>query len=141
MQRVSVSLERTDDVLMIKFTQKGNFRKTSSFLKRLGNGDYYQGLDIIAQQGVEALMEATPRDTGKTAESWSYSIVKTKDKVSITWNNSNINDGVSVAALIQYGHGTPQGVYIEGIDYINPALKPIFEKLGSRVWEEVTRDA
>lgn len=141
MQRVSVSLERTDDELMIKFTHKGDFRKTSNFLKRLGNGDCYQGLDALAQQGVMALMEATPKDTGLTAASWSYSIKKTKDKVTIVWNNSNVNDGVSVAALIQYGHGTPQGVYIEGVDYINPALKPIFERLGSRVWEEVTRDA
>lgn len=126
---------------MIRFKQKGNWNKTTKLLKKLGNGDYYSGIEIIAQEGVRALMEATPKDTGKTAASWSYSIKRTKEQVSISWNNSNINKGVNIAMLIQYGHATPQGIYIQGIDYINPALKPIFDALGKRVWEEVTSDA
>ena len=126
---------------MISFKQKGGWTKTSKFLKKLGEGDYYQGLDAIAKEGVEALSEATPKATGKTAASWSYTIKRTKDKTYIYWSNSNVVDGVNVAMLIQNGHGTKEGVYIEGIDYINPALSPIFEALGKRVWEEVTRDA
>lgn len=126
---------------MIKFKQKGGWNKTTRMLEKLGSGDYYTGLETIAMEGVRALSDATPKDTGKTAASWSYSIKKTKDNLSISWNNSNVNKRVNVALLIQYGHGTPQGIYIEGTDYINPALKPIFDALGKKVWEEVTKDA
>ena len=129
------------DDSMISFKQKGGWTKTSKFLKKLGDGDYYRGLDAIAQEGVIALSQATPRATGKTAESWSYTIKRTKGKVYIFWNNSNVVDGANVAMLIQYGHGTKEGVYISGRDYINPALRPVFNALGKRVWEEVTRDA
>lgn len=126
---------------MIRFKQKGGFKKTIRFLKRAGNGDYLTGLNRFGEEGVRALAEATPVDSGKTALSWSYSINKDKQGLRLTWNNSNVNKGVNVAILIQYGHGMPNGYYVEGIDYINPALKPIFEKIGKRVWEEVTQDA
>ena len=122
---------------MISFKQKGGWKKTSKFLKKLGEGDYYQGLDAIAKEGVEALSEATPKATGKTAASWSYTIKRTKDKTYIYWSNSNVVDGVNVAMLIQNGHGTKEGVYIEGIDYINPAIKPIFDEISEKIWKEV----
>lgn len=127
--------------LMIKFQQKGNFKKTDAFFKKIGQGDYLKGLKDFGEAGVKALQDATPKDTGKTSESWSYSIKKDKKGVSLIWNNSNINDGVCVAVVIQYGHLMPSGYYVEGIDYINPALKPLFDLIGKRVWEEVTRDA
>lgn len=124
---------------MIKFKHKGGFHNTEKFFKRIGEGDYIQGLESYGEAGVAALMEATPKDTGKTAASWSYSINKTKRGISISWNNSNVNDGVNIALLIQYGHGTPSGYFVEGIDYINPALRPLFELMGEKVWKEVTR--
>lgn len=126
---------------MISFKHKGNFEKTTAFLTAAGNGDYLRGLDVYGDLGVKLLKEATPKRTGKTSESWSYSIEKTKTGISINWNNSNISKGLNVAILIQYGHGTPQGYYVEGVDYINPALKPLFDTLGKQLWEEVTRDA
>lgn len=126
---------------MIKFKQTGGFKKTAKLLKRLGDGNFYDGIDAIAEKGIAALQEATPKRTGKTAASWSYSITRTKDTTTLNFNNSNISKGANVALLIQYGHGTPQGLYVEGVDYINPALKPIFEELGKSVWKEVTKDA
>lgn len=126
---------------MIKFRQKGDFRKTDRFLKKLGNGDYLKGFQRFGEAGVKALQEATPKDTGLTALSWSYSIEKTKNGLGISWNNSNINDGVNIAIIIQYGHGTSSGYYVEGVDYINPALKPVFDALAKDAWEEVTRNA
>ena len=126
---------------VIKFKQKGGFKKTAKLLQRLGEGNFYNGLDTIAQKGVNALYDATPKDTGKTAASWDYTIRKTKEGMVLTFTNSNIVRGVNVAMIIQYGHGTKQGIYIEGIDYINPALKPIFQEIGNKVWKEVTQDA
>jgi hypothetical protein len=124
---------------VVSIKQTGEFKKTNDFLNFIGRGDYYKGVDIIAKTGVQALMEATPKDTGLTASSWYYEILRTKQGLKIVWNNSNLNKGVNVAMLIQMGHGTAQGVYIEGIDYINPALKPVFEAIGAKVWEEVKR--
>ena len=125
---------------MIKLSKKGGFANTEKFFKKIGQGDYLKGLQYYAEAGVSALMEATPKDTGKTAASWGYTINKTKTGVTITWNNSNINDGVNIAMIIQYGHGTPSGYYVEGVDYINPALKPLFDLMGKKVWEEVTHN-
>lgn len=107
----------------------------------LGDGNYFVGLQKFGEAGVKALSEATPKKTGKTSESWSYSIDKTDNGVGISWSNSNVNDGVNIAMLIQYGHGTASGYYVEGVDYINPALKSIFDKILDGVWEEVTRNA
>lgn len=126
---------------VITFKHKGNFDKTSAFLTAVGKGSYLKGLEEYGELGVQLLKQYTPRRTGKTAESWSYSIEKTKTGISINWNNSNLNKGVNVAMLIQYGHAMPQGYYVEGIDYINPALKPLFDTLGKQLWEEVTKDA
>lgn len=99
------------------------------------------GLHELAKRGVEALQDATPKDTGKTAESWDYKIDATDKGITIVWTNSNVNDGANIAMLIQYGHGTGSGAYIEGVDYINPALKPIFQEIADNAWVEVTGNA
>ena len=97
--------------------------------------------DQVGKAGVDALQEATPKKTGKTAASWSYTVTQNREGISISWNNSNRNDGANVAILIQLGHGTNSGAYVKGIDYINPALKPVFDAFANKVWWEVTRNA
>lgn len=118
---------------------KGGSEKIKNRLKALESGDFLKSsLDKYGQMGVEALKQNTPRRTGKTAESWSYKIVKESDEVvRLTWVNSNESNHVSVALLIQYGHLSKRGVWIRGIDYINPSLRPVFEKLKASVWKEV----
>lgn len=123
---------------ILSITQKGNFAKTDSFLHRLKEWNTRRLLDSYGKKGVEALRAATPRDTGKTAESWSYVIEEEPGRTSLYWKNSNINKGVMIAVIIQYGHGTRNGGYVQGIDYINPALQPIFDEMAERVWKEVT---
>lgn len=125
---------------MIEFSMKGSFDKTFAFLKRnrkLNVRDF----ERFGQEGVEALREATPKDSGLTADSWYYEIVESDGKLAIQWLNSNVVDGwCNIAVILQYGHGTGTGGYVEGIDYINPALKPIFDKIAKHAWEEVTRN-
>lgn len=123
---------------MITFKQKGDFKNTKAFMKALKNNDFFNILDQYGRRGVEALRQATPKDTGKTSESWDYEITKTDGSVSITWTNSYAPYGIPVAVLIQYGHGTRTGGYVQGIDYINPTLKPIFDEIAEGVWREVT---
>lgn len=123
---------------VITFHHKGNFQKTDNFLKKAKRGDYFRSLEKFAQEGVNALASATPIDSGKTAASWDYTISRSKGSVSITWTNSNINDGVNIAVIIQYGHGTRNGGYVQGRDYINPAIRPVFDKIAENVWKEVT---
>lgn len=119
---------------------KGSFKNTERFLRRVKRRGMYDTLDKYGRMGVEALSAATPVDTGKTADSWGYEIHNSKDMVEIIWTNSNINDEWAVVALlIQYGHGLPQGGYVQGIDYINPAMRPIFDKIADGVWKEVTK--
>lgn len=125
---------------VVMFRQKGNFKRTSDFLKRASSLNLDAILNQYGQEGVEALRAATPRDTGATANSWSYSIHKGTGSITITWSNSNIVDGVPVAVILQYGHGTRNGGYVQGTDYINPAMKPIFDKIAQRAWEEVKRE-
>lgn len=122
---------------MIVFSQKGNFKKTEKFLKKASKADYFRQIEKYAREGVKALSAATPVNTGKTAESWDYEIRKTKDSINIYFTNSNINNGVPIAIILQYGHGTNNGGYVQGIDYINPAVRPIFEKLAEETWKEV----
>lgn len=124
---------------MIRFRHKGDFDKTTKFFNFVLRKDYYSILEKYGQAGVEALREATPKRTGKTSESWSYSIEKSKHGVDLIWSNSNTSRGISIALLIQNGHGMPSGYYVEGIDYINPALRPIFDAMGKDAWEEVTK--
>lgn len=122
---------------IIVFKQKGNFKKTRKFLKRCSNLQLDDLLDQYGKEGVEALARATPKDTGKTAASWSYAVHKSDGRITITWSNSNIVDGVPIAVILQYGHGTRNGGYVEGMDYINPAMRPIFERIAQRAWGEV----
>lgn len=123
---------------MIKIKQSGDFRKTEMFLKKAYNMDFFKNLERYAREGVSALASSTPVDSGETAESWNYEIRKTKNEISIYWTNSNVNDGVPIAVLIQYGHGTKNGGYVLGRDFINPAIRPIFDKIAESVWKEVT---
>ena len=123
---------------MISFRQKGDFSKANSFLEKIKETVNAGDLNKYGQEGVNALSSATPVDTGTTANSWYYEINRTKGQVSIVWKNSNIKDGVPIAVIIQYGHGTGTGGYIEGRDYINPAMRPIFEHIADSVCKEVT---
>lgn len=124
---------------MISFRQTGDFSKLTRYLEKSKNAVRLGNLDKYGREGVAALASATPRDTGKTANSWSYEIKITKDSLAITFKNSNIQNGVPIAVIIQYGHGTNNGGWVEGRDYINPAIRPIFDKLANDVWKEVTK--
>lgn len=124
---------------MIIFRQKGNFSKFDTYTERLLEVVGQGRLDKYGREGVEALMSVTPRDTGKTAESWYYTITRKKEKVTISFNNSNIEDGVPIAIILQYGHATRNGGWVEGLDYINPAIQPIFDKIAKKAWAEVTK--
>lgn len=125
---------------MITFKQKGDFSLTSSFLKRITDKDYMKNLDEYGRRGVEALANATPKDTGLTASSWSYNIITpVLGSARIEWSNSNVNKGVPIAIIIQYGHGTGSGAYVEGVDYINPAMKSVFDNIANDIWDKVVR--
>lgn len=123
---------------MISFKQKGDFSKTEKFLKKSLGRDYRSVLEKYGRQGVAALSAATPVDTGSTASSWSYEIIQNDSGISVEWHNSNINRGVNIALILQYGHGTRNGGYVVGRDYINPALRPIFDDMANAAWREVT---
>lgn len=124
---------------MITFTSKGNFTKTQRFFERIKELAHKGVLDKYGEMGVNALASATPKDTGLTAESWSYKIFHRMGVTSIVWSNDNNNQGVNIAILIQYGHGLKSGGYIQGRDFINPAMQPLFDKMADDVWKEVTR--
>ena len=123
---------------MISFRQKGDFSKTARYLERLKKTVRAEILEKYGREGVNALSSATPVDSGLTAASWHYKIEDTKDSISIQFLNSNQNDGVPIAIILQYGHGTGTGGWVQGRDYINPALQPIFDKLSEEVWKEVS---
>lgn len=123
---------------IVSFKQRGDFGKTENFLHSLVEIKNFYKLDKYGRMGVEALSAATPRDTGKTANSWSYEIVQEKGRTAIYWRNSNVVDGwANIAILIQYGHGTRNGGWVEGRDYINPAIQPIFDQMADEIWKEV----
>lgn len=123
---------------MISIRQKGNFNKTEKLLKKSFGRKYLDVLEKYALQGVEALSAATPVKTGLTAASWNYKITQNGSNISIVWENTNIQKYVNIALILQYGHGTRNGGYVEGRDYINPALRPIFDKMADAAWKEVT---
>lgn len=123
---------------MIRFVHKGDFKKTERFLRHAASGNFYGSLPELAQKGVDALASATPTDTGLTASKWSYRIERNGASARISWLNENVNNGVNVAIILQYGHGTGTGGYVEGRDYINPAIQPIFDEIAEGVWKEVT---
>lgn len=121
---------------MISFKHKGDLSLTTKFLLNAKKTPLAI-LDRYGKAGVDALASATPVDTGKTAASWSYSISDNGKYYKITWSNSNVNNGSLIAILIQYGHGTRNGGYVQGTDYINPAIRPIFDKIAEAAWREV----
>lgn len=124
---------------MITFRQKGNFSKLNSFLEKAKEAVKLGDLDKYGREGVSALASATPVNSGKTAGSWYYEIKRQNGSAVITFNNSNINNGVPIAIILQYGHGTRNGGWVEGRDYINPAIRPIFDKIVDNAWREVTK--
>jgi hypothetical protein len=124
---------------MITINHKGNFNKTEKFFKGVVTPDYMGVLEKYAREGVTALASATPIDSGETRNSWDFKIDVTNNSTIITWTNSHVDDGVPIAIILQYGHATRNGGYVQGQDYINPALKPIFDKMVRDVWREVTK--
>lgn len=124
---------------MISFRQEGDFSKLSRFLERAKGAAHLSILDKYGREGVAALASATPVDTGKTADSWFYEISHDNGSATITFSNSNYNKGVPIAIILQYGHGTGTGGWVEGRDYINPAIQPIFDKIANEAWKEVTK--
>lgn len=123
----------------IKIRTKGSFKNTEIFLKRAKNFDPTPILRRYGEIGVDMLSSATPIDTGLTATSWYYEIEKNRNGYILRWNNSNVVNGLNVAILIQYGHGTAAGTYVQGRDYINPALQDIFDEISVQLWREVSK--
>ena len=124
---------------MITFRHRGSLSKTAQFLERAKHAVRITDLDRFGREGVAALASATPVDSGLTASSWYYEITYTKSGAKIEFKNSNIQNGVPIAIILQYGHGTGTGGWVEGRDYINPAIQPIFDRLVDEAWREVTR--
>lgn len=124
---------------MISFRQKGDFKNLTNYFERVKETVKLGDLDKYGREGVSALSSATPVKTGKTANSWSYEIKRSKNSVSIEFHNSNIQNGVPIAVILQYGHATGNGGWVQGRDYINPAVQPIFDKIAKNAWKEVTK--
>ena len=124
---------------MIRFRQKGDFRKATRYFERLREIVHLGTLDKYGREGVAALASATPVESGKTASSWYYEITNNGQTAKISFYNSNVNKGVPIAIIVQYGHGTRNGGWVEGRDYINPAIQPIFDRIAEEIWREVTR--
>ena len=124
-------------IYLISFKNSGNFDNLSKFLESMRMKKYLGVLNKFGEQGVSALRSSTPVDTGLTANSWSYNIDIESDHASIYFTNSNIHDGVNIAIILQYGHGTGTGGYVAGRDYINPAMRPIFDEMANAAWKEV----
>lgn len=122
---------------MISFSSQGDFSKTFKFLEAMQKFKIEKILSKYAQAGVAALSSATPVDTGRTASAWSYTLEVSGESATIYWTNSNENKGVNIAVILQYGHGTGTGGYVQGRDYINPAMQPIFDKIAEEAWSEV----
>lgn len=124
---------------MFAFEVHDSTQGLRKMLQKLSKGDVTSVLEKYGRVGAEALAQNTPKDTGRTASSWTFEVSNTKNGQSIEWFNSHINDGVNIAVIIQYGHGTGTGGYVRGIDYINPAMRPVFEQIKSDILKEVTK--
>lgn len=124
---------------MISFIQKGDFSNLTNFLERAKEVIHLGDLNKYGRAGVEALAAATPKDTGKTASSWYYKIENKDRSASISFHNSNIQNDVPIAIILQYGHGTGTGGWVEGRDYINPSIQPIFDEIADSAWKEITK--
>lgn len=123
---------------LVVMKQSGSLKNFEGFLHKNRKRRLYQLLNEYGKQGVELLRDATPVDTGKTATGWDYEIEVSSQGVSLYWVNNNVNEGVPIAILIQYGHATRSGSYVQGVDYINPALRPLFESMATKLWKEVS---
>lgn len=123
--------------MSVKLTSYGDFEDTYNWIKKWKFDRLMGKLDKYAQEGVDALEFATPKKTGKTSQSWYYEIEQDNSKITVTWKNSNIVNGVPIAIILQYGHGTRNGGYVQGYDYINPAMKPVFDEISENVWKEI----
>ena len=123
--------------MKISFSSKGDFSKTIKFLNKVKNVKINNILSKYGKIGVNALSQATPKDSGVTSRSWNYKIEVNNDNASIVWYNTNVVKGVNIAVILQYGHGTRNGGWVDGRDYINPAMKPVFDKIADQVWKEV----
>ena len=122
----------------VSFSTSGSFKASEKFLKSMQKLDYRRAIEAKADAGVAALASATPEDTGLASRSWSYEIVEKRDSVTIYWTNSDIENGYPVAVMAQYGHGTGTGGYVQGRDFINPAIRPIFDQIADEVWKLVS---
>ncbi len=142
-EELSITLKdrkhRKENSMKVTIKNKGDFAKTYKFLNSSKNNSNIQSiLERYGQKGVDALASNTPADSGRTANSWTYNIEKKGNQYSISWLNTNVVNGCNIAVILQYGHGTKNGGYVTGRDYVNPALKPIFDKMADAVWKEVT---
>lgn len=124
--------------MSFSFTDHGSFDKMEKFLRQMERQNFRRLLEEQGRKGVQALAMATPRDAGIAAQSWGYTIRQNRGGVTITWTNSNVENGFPVAIMLQYGHGTGTGGYVQGRDYINPAMKPIFDEISNKIWKAVT---
>lgn len=124
---------------MVSFKQKGDFSKLNTYLEKLLDVANLSILDKYGREGVLALERATPKDTGKTSQSWDYEIIRSPNSVTLGFSNDNFVNGVPIAIVLQYGHATGNGGYVQGRDYINPALQPIFDQIAEEAWKEVTK--
>ncbi len=125
--------------MVITFTTRGSFNRTEKMLRGMKNLNFRNLLESMGQAGVNALIAATPKDSGLAASSWGYQVVQNRRKVSIVWTNEDIENDFPVAVMLQYGYGTGTGGYVQGRDYINPAMKPVFDKIADTVWRAVKR--
>lgn len=123
---------------MIEYEVRGEWSATERFLKRAASGEHMKILNKFGSQGVAALASATPKDSGETANSWDYNVELGSSVATITWTNSHINNGVNIAVILQYGHGTGTGGYVAGRDYINPAMRPIFDRIADEAAKAVS---
>lgn len=140
MLREKHDITQEDETFKMGFeiVQKGDYNKVELWFNKLLGLEYLNVLERYGQMGVDALSNATPVDSGTTAASWGYEIHHSGKETSIVWTNSNMNKGVNIAVILQYGHGTRNGGYVAGRDYINPAIRPIFDNMVEEVWKEVT---
>jgi hypothetical protein len=122
----------------VSFTVSGSTKRTEAFLRKMAAGNLYNSLAALAQEGVSALITATPKDSGLAADSWDYEVEHSSDSVTIKWTNKDVENGFPVAIMLQYGHGTGTGGYVQGQDYINPAMRPVFDRIADQVWKVVT---
>lgn len=124
--------------MRISLESRGEFQRTEKFLSRMSKSDIFSTLGSAGTRGVRALASATPAESGATAAAWSYEVKKTGRSYSIIWSNSNVQQGVPIAIILQYGHATGTGGYVAGRNYINPAIKPVFDEIANDVWKAVT---